>query len=69
MSIAAVSGVTSQSSSLSQTQALQAKPAGIDPDHDGDNEATESASEKAGEAKKLSPPVDSNRGRSLDVVA
>jgi len=65
MSISAVAGASSFTPPVAQNQALQAKASGVDSDHDGDTKATD----KAKEAQKLSPPVNANRGRNLDIVA
>lgn len=69
MSIAAVAGASSFTPPVAQNQALQAKTSRVDSDHDGDNDAKESAASKAKEAQTLSPPVNTNRGRNLDIVA
>ncbi len=69
MSIAPSAGASSFTPPVAQSQALRSKPSGVDSDHDGDTDATESRSEKAKESQKLSPPVDGNRGRNLDVAA
>ncbi len=68
MSISAVAGASSFTPPVSQNQALQAKAAGVG-DHDGGSGAKEAAASQAKETPKLSPPVNTNRGRNLDVVA
>ena len=59
-------------SSAGQAQSYQqpVRATGRDPDGDGDNEATESAAAKAQEAAAAPAlPVDTNRGRTLNVTA
>ncbi len=62
---AAVAGASPFTPPVAANQPLRTKSGGVDKDHDGDA----GGAEKSAAAPKLSPPVDPNRGRKLDVLA